>query len=442
MRTLLFSLIFLGLGAVVPAVPDAETTKPEFFLGGIQVNEPDHLEWMQALKTHGMNTVSVTVYAKQGNWNTDHFWYEEEEPYVLREIRAAHQSKLKVVLIPRVALDHAYPANAHLWHGMIMPSTDAQVVSWFNQYRAFLLKWAEIARDEGVDLMAVGSELKALSRTRMSSPAELKKEKVAFQHWYAGLPERVAQARGDAAQKEVFLNEMTARSRAYLEWAQQLTRRDPQAFERRRQLLERLWQETITAVREVYPGPLTYAANFDSYHQSGLWKHLDVMGINAYFQHRKTFDRPSEAVLREELKRSWKRIFSEIREVQQEMEVPGMPVLFTEIGYTGRLHASVEPWSYRSLSVVETEGDLRLVNWEQLPQDPRERVASLETLHQTVQLPENQFFRGLLYWKFSTREYHRDVEPFMIHVGRDSQDPALRALKKWFPDRSPPDPEG
>ena len=61
-------------------------------LGGIQVNEPDYGKWTQALQNAGMNTVSVTVYAKQGDWDSDNLWYEEAEPAVLSEIRAAKQA--------------------------------------------------------------------------------------------------------------------------------------------------------------------------------------------------------------------------------------------------------------------------------------------------------------------------------------------------------------
>ena len=32
-----------------------------FYLGGIQINEPDHNNWVETLDAVGMNTVSVTV---------------------------------------------------------------------------------------------------------------------------------------------------------------------------------------------------------------------------------------------------------------------------------------------------------------------------------------------------------------------------------------------
>ena len=49
-----------------------------------------------------------------------------------------------------------------------------------------------------------------------------------------------------------------------------------------------------------------------------------------------------------------------------------------------------------------------------------------------VQLPENSFFRGLLYWKLSTYKEHEEIEPFVMHIGDGTVDPALEPLKTMF----------
>ena len=71
-----FMIFFLlaGLG-LVPGV-----TADTFYLGGIQVNEPDHQKWVQTLKKEGMNTAAVTAYAYQGDWSTDQLWFKKENP--------------------------------------------------------------------------------------------------------------------------------------------------------------------------------------------------------------------------------------------------------------------------------------------------------------------------------------------------------------------------
>ncbi|MCB1036641.1 MAG: hypothetical protein KDD47_22640, partial [Acidobacteria bacterium] len=160
------SLAALSLGALLGLRWFEEERDDDFLLGGIQVNEPDHGKWVRSLREAGMNTVSVTVYAHQGDWNTDHLWFDEENEAVLHEIRAAKAAGLKVVLILRVALDHAFDANRFLWHGMIQPRTAEQVESWFTQYTGFVVTWARIAQAEGVDLLGIASEMNELTSTR------------------------------------------------------------------------------------------------------------------------------------------------------------------------------------------------------------------------------------------------------------------------------------
>ena len=47
---------------------------------------------------------------------------------------------------------------------------------------------------------------------------------------------------------------------------------------------ETLWRRVIASIREVYDGPLTYAANFDVYADVPFWDALDLVGIDAYFE--------------------------------------------------------------------------------------------------------------------------------------------------------------
>ncbi|NIR42384.1 MAG: hypothetical protein GWN99_00005, partial [Gemmatimonadetes bacterium] len=61
-------------------MPEPTPEPPSFFLGGIQVNEADHEAWFDALEAQSMNTVQVTEYAKQGDWDTDHMWWDDEAP--------------------------------------------------------------------------------------------------------------------------------------------------------------------------------------------------------------------------------------------------------------------------------------------------------------------------------------------------------------------------
>ena len=160
----------LLLAALVPVLLLAgwaafEGGGESFYLGGIQVNEPDHEAWVAALDEAGLNSVAVTVYAHQGDWDSSNLWFDEEAPWVLNEIRVAKRRGLHVVLVLRVALDHAFEANRFLWHGMILPASDEETDEWFRRYQAFVLRWARLAEEEGVDVLAVASEMNALTNT-------------------------------------------------------------------------------------------------------------------------------------------------------------------------------------------------------------------------------------------------------------------------------------
>lgn len=65
-------------------------------------------------------------------------------------IRAATSRGLSVVLKPHLDLDDGR------WRGGITPRA---VDAWFTAYRTFLLPWVDLAEEEGVDAVVVGTEL-------------------------------------------------------------------------------------------------------------------------------------------------------------------------------------------------------------------------------------------------------------------------------------------
>ncbi|HVR28831.1 MAG TPA: hypothetical protein VMS86_04795, partial [Thermoanaerobaculia bacterium] len=99
----------------------------ELLLGGIQVREPDSERWIGRLASSGFNTVALTVYARQGVWDSADLRLDDEAPWISEEARVARAAGLRAVLVLRVALDHAVARNRFLWHGMILPRDDAQV---------------------------------------------------------------------------------------------------------------------------------------------------------------------------------------------------------------------------------------------------------------------------------------------------------------------------
>ncbi len=425
--------------------------RPEpFWLGGIQVNEADHERWVAGLEAAGMNTVSVTVYAHQGDWDSENLWFDETDEAVIREIRTAKARGLEVVLILRVALDHAFAANRFLWHGMIQPRTEAQVEEWFRRYRQFVGGWAERAEAEGVDLLGVASEMNELASTLpvVAVPAlhdyylDVAKQE-AYQEEMLRHQEAIASQHlelpfsGGFDALEPYL---LTRTETYRRWAAQTSFEGYEdrlgRINERRRLLDSKWRELIAGVRERYSGKLTYAANFDQYHEVGFWPTLDVMGINAYFPLRTAAGPEEGPALQSLLREGWRSVLADVVAFQGEHELAAMPVVFTELGYTRRKGATVEPWAGSGFSLVpvaasapDAPAERELVVWPEAPLDPRERAIAVSALGEAAGQVAPGLLRGVLYWKLSTIPDHAAIEPFVLILGPANPDPLLPALQ-------------
>ncbi len=442
----------LGLWVVVILANGCADGETDFYLGGIQVNEPDHERWVETLEDSGFNTVAVTVYAHQGDWDTDNLWFDDKAPWVVNEIQVARAAGLEVVLVLRVALDHAFERNKFLWHGMVMPRSDEQLAEWFRRYRGFVTRWARVAEAEGVSVLAVGSEMNALTNAvpidelpvleeYWTNAEKVEREKtrvLAHADEIEGLPMPV---RGFDSYDEVgdFIDD---KNRAHVAWAHQTSATDaadPLAeINRRRSLLETHWRELIAAARREYTGSLTYAANFDQYAFVPFWDALDLISINAYFPLRKhLLPETGEERLLEVLRAGWLGHLRAIDAFRREVGAATHPVLFTEIGYVSRANSTIEPWAATGFSVLPTEDGTRLVVWEEQPEDFRERALAMRALFESNRELESatgtDLLTGLLYWKLSSVPSHAGVEPFVLLIGDQvPDDPLLGELRRFI----------
>ncbi len=452
MRSLLtiLAVLLVGIGLFLAL----GSTGPVFYLGGIQVNEPDHDAWVQALAESGMNTVAVTVYAKQGDWDSTNLWWEEEEPWVIAEARAARRRGLDVALVLRVALDHAFERNKFFWHGMIMPSSSDDLNEWFDRYSDYVLKWARIAEEEGIDVLAIGSELNSLTNTvsvdelpaleeYWSNEEKVERENARVLEHREAIEGKQIWVRGNEGYEgiEPYLDD---RATAHAHWAEEvsfLDATDPVArVNARRQLVAGRWTELIERVREVYRGPLTYAANFDQFESVSFWNKLDLIGINAYFPLRKR-DLPDTSVRSRTslFKTRWTNILQTVDALRIRQGVPAHRVLFTELGYTRRANSTIEPWAANGFSVLSSPSGSRLMIWEEQPDEPSERTEAVKGLYEANLAMGGDFLAGILYWKLSTEPAHLEVEPFVLIIGDKADDDPLLAELQRFTSELPVD---
>ncbi len=96
------------------------------------------------------------------------------------------------------------------------------------------------------------------------------------------------------------------------------------------------WKQLISQVREIYSGPITYAANWDNFHRVTFWAELDYIGIDAYF--------PLSEVIKpdiDDLNAGWTDHRDALRNVSR---IYDKPILFTEFGYQSVEGAAGNHW--------------------------------------------------------------------------------------------------
>ena len=439
-----FPLVIVFLWVVIFQSCQSPMPSKLAYLGGIQVNEPDHKEWVSTLKEIGMNTVSVTVYVRQGIWNSDNLWWEENEPYVIKEIETAKAQGMKVVLIPRVMMDHYFDENDFLWHGMTMPRSDSLLTSWFKWFTVFVDHWAAIAEKYDVDVLAVGSEMRSLSATRpISGVPELESfylnpekqatyiaDRMAFSEQ---IPPEDLWVRGKEVNYQSLKKYLEDEVTAKVNWAKKVAcynYNDPiAAINRRRAFILQHWVSLIKKIRGTYSGQLTYAANFDNYQEVAFWDQLDFIGINAYFKLREI--RPDQSRIKqyEEIQDSWNRIFKNIATFRK-TENLDQPVMFTELGYVYRENCTVMPWEGFGFSIAESMGRKNLLVWSKQKYNLEERAMAVKALRLANE--KYGFLKGILYWKLTTKDYHIPYEPFVLHLKKAEVDPLQRELLEFL----------
>jgi hypothetical protein len=216
----------------------------------------------------GASWVSLTPFGRTMNLEPTGIDLTFESPFadnrknVLRAIEQAHSRGLKVFLVPHLWVESGE------WRALIDPHTDAGWARWTEAYRAFLLTWAEVAREGGVEMLSIGVELRS---------------------WVT-----------------------TARAGSML--------------------------AIIDEVRKVYPGLLTYSANWDDVGDTAILAALDVIGINAFYPLAE-----HEGASVEELAEGGKKVAAGIEALSRTFN---KPVVLTEIGYTTRADPAVKPWEW------------------------------------------------------------------------------------------------
>lgn len=160
------------------------------------------------------------------------------------------------------------------------------------------------------------------------------------------------------------------------------------------------WKELIAEVRKLYDGPITYAANWDSYRKISFWDELDYVGIDAYFPLGDYQIPTVEGTVKD-----WESYKEDIRAFQART---GKKVIFTEWGYESEEYAGKTPWGSSGSFNEEVQKNLYEATFQSFWNEP--------------------WFQGVFIWRWSPMdEFGRGTYNFSPK-GREAE----KVLEKWF----------
>jgi len=173
---------------------------------------------------------------------------------------------------------------------------------------------------------------------------------------------------------------------------------------------EKAWRRLIRQVRQVYHGPLTYAANWSGeYQQVRFWDALDYVGIQAYFPLSAAANPPLDT-----LERGW---LPHLRTLAAWQKKVKKPIVFTEIGYKTTPDAAARPWEWPTRQASSA------------PPDEATQARCYEAMFRACW--GQSWLKGLFIWKWypglaadGPARHHADFTP--------QHKPAEAVLTRWY----------
>jgi hypothetical protein len=154
------------------------------------------------------------------------------------------------------------------------------------------------------------------------------------------------------------------------------------------------WRQLIANVRRVYPGPVTYAANFgEEFENLKFWDALDFIGLQEYYPLPN--DLSTTAVVRK------------VEAVQKRFH---KPVVFTEVGFSSAPNGNRHPWQDGKPGKV----------------DPQLQARCYRAIFQAFY--RKPWFEGMYWWKVGTNGFGGSGDPSLTPWGK----PAMQVVRKWY----------
>lgn len=154
------------------------------------------------------------------------------------------------------------------------------------------------------------------------------------------------------------------------------------------------WFKIIASVRKVYPGPLTYAANFgDEFQNLKFWSALDYIGLQEYYPLPNDLSTAALA-----------------REVEAVQKQYNKPVIFTEVGFPSVPGANQHPWE----DGVPGKVALQL------------QAHCYQAIFRAFY--NKPWFEGMYWWKVGSNGFGGPEDTSLTPWGK----PAMEVVKQWY----------
>lgn len=166
-----------------------------------------------------------------------------------------------------------------------------------------------------------------------------------------------------------------------------------------------LFVSLIQEIRSIYQGAIIYAASFDHFLKTGIWQHVDIIGINAYYNLCN-----NNYCTESELAESWNYWLSHIDNFAS---AKGKPVFITECGFYSREGCAVNPGDW-------TRGG---------PISLREQAKSYESL--LCQAAAFSNVKGIFFWQWELNNPWNDSSGDYTPEDKEAE----QVIRKYWYDR-------
>ena len=154
------------------------------------------------------------------------------------------------------------------------------------------------------------------------------------------------------------------------------------------------WRKLIARVRQLYPGPLVYAANFgEEFEHVAFWDDLDYIGLQEYYP------------LPDNLA-----VDSIVRKVETVQQKYHRPVIFTEVGFPSLAGANRQPWDDSQSTRISLQA----------------QAAAYQAIFGAFY--NQPWFQGMYWWKIETNGSGGPQDRSHTPWGK----PAMEAMRHWY----------